>query len=125
MIDLVRLSLYFILDSILWIVFGYEVDFEMVLIEGVDKYGVDYLGLVERYVLKLVVILLVFLLRGLFVNDFILKLIGLKVMDKVGLGLLMRLVWMLVGERFGEGVEDRKDMLVGFFFFLGFGNDDC
>ncbi|KAK4672007.1 hypothetical protein QC764_610690 [Podospora pseudoanserina] len=123
-IDLARLSSHFTLDSISRIAFGHEADFEMVLTEGADKHGVDYLGLVERHAPKSVAISSAPLLRGLFANDLTLKLIGPKATDKAGLGLLMRLARMLVGERFGEGAEDRKDML-GSFVRHGLSQREC
>ncbi|KAK0671676.1 putative cytochrome P450 E-class, group IV [Cercophora samala] len=124
MIDLAKLSQHFTLDSLSRIAFGHEADFETVLTEGADKHGVDYLGLVEKQAPKSVPVQSVPISRWLFGSAFVLNMIGPKATDKEGIGALMGLARKLVGERFGEGAEDRKDML-GSFVRHGLSQREC
>ncbi|KAK4180503.1 putative cytochrome P450 E-class, group IV [Triangularia setosa] len=113
-VDLARLTQHFTLDSISRIAFGHEADFEMVKTEGQDKHGFNYVELFEKLAPGAVTVQSVPMLRWLFGSDFVLKVFGPKTTDKGGMGAMMRLAKKLVGERFGEGAEDRKDMLGSF-----------
>ncbi|KAK0726232.1 cytochrome P450 [Apiosordaria backusii] len=113
-VDLARLSQHFTLDVISRIAFGHEADFEMVKTEGEDKHGIHYVELFEQMAPWAVTVQAIPVLRWLFGSDFVLRTIGPRATDKKGMGCMMRLAKQLVGERFGEGAEDRKDMLGSF-----------